>query len=218
MALGRQRDRQSEILVSWSEMPRSPGHAFYHRLQAALVAARFDGFVEGLCAARYAERRGRPSLPPGRSFRLLLVGYFEGIDSEHGLEWRCADSLSLRAFLRLGERERVPDHSWLSRTRSRLPLEVHDAVFTWVLRRLAERGLVKGERIGVDAATMEANAALRAIVRRDSGAGDREMLTRMARESGIETPTADDLIRLDRARKGKKLSNTEWESPTDPDV
>jgi transposase len=218
MALGRQRDRQSEMLVAWSEMPRSPGHAFYDRLQAELIAAGFDGFVEKLCAAHYAARRGRPSLPPGRYFRMLLIGYFEGIDSERGLEWRCADSLSLRDFLRLGERERVPDHSWLSRTRSRLPLEMHDAVFTWVLQRLAERGLVKGERIGVDASTMEANAALRAIVRRGSGEGYREMLTRMARESGIETPKADDLIRLDRARKGKKLSNTEWESPTDPDA
>jgi transposase len=112
----------------------------------------------------------------------------------------------------------VPDHSWLSRTRSRLPLELHDAVFTWVLQRLAEHGLVKGERIGIDASTMEANAALRAIVRRGSGEGYREMLTRMAQESGIETPTADDLIRLDRARKGKKLSNAEWESPADPDA
>lgn len=112
----------------------------------------------------------------------------------------------------------MPDHSWLSRTRSRLPLEMHDAVFTWVLQRLAERGLVKGERIGVDASTMQANAALRAIVRRGSGEGYREMFTRMAKESGVETPAAEDLIRLDRARKGKRLSNTEWESPTDPDA
>jgi transposase len=218
MALGRQRDRQAEMLVAWSEMPRSPGHVFYDRLQVELVAAGFDGFVEGQCAPCYAARRGRPSLPPGRYFRMLLVGYFEGIDSERGLEWRCADSLSLREFLRLGEREPVPDHSWLSRTRARLPLEVHDQVFTWVLRRLAERGLVKGERIGVDASTMEANAALRAIVRRDTGEGYREMLTRMAEASGIETPTAADLARLDRARKGKKLSNAEWESPTDPEA
>ncbi|HEV2653029.1 MAG TPA: transposase [Rhizomicrobium sp.] len=183
-----------------------------------LIEAAFDSFVEGLCAPLYAARRGRPSLPPGRYFRMLLVGYFEGIDSERGLEWRCADSLSLREFLRLSERELAPDHSWLSRTRSRLPLELHDQVFTWVLRRLAEHGLIKGERIGVDASTMEANAALRAIVRRDSGEGYREMLTRMAVESGIETPTADDLIRLDRARKGKKLSNADWESQTDPDA
>src|SRR5688572_2787119 len=218
MALGRQRDRQSEMLVTWAEMPRSPGHVFYDRLQAELVAAGFDGFAEGLCAPHYAAGRGRPSLPPGRYFRMLLVGYFEGIDSERGLEWRCADSLSLREFLRLGDREPAPDHSWLSRTRARLPLEVHDAAFTWVLQRLAERGLIRGERIGVDASTMEANAALRAIVRRETGEGYREMLTRMAQESGIETPTAEDLVRLDRKRTGKRLSNEEWVSRTDPEA
>src|SRR4051812_39059943 len=218
MALGRQGDRQSELLVTWAEMPRSPGHAFYDRLQAELVSAGFDGFVEGQCAPYYAARQGRPSLPPGRYFRMLLVGYFEGIDSERGLEWRCADSLSFREFLRLGDREPVPDHSWLSRTRSRLPLELHDQVFTWVLRRLAEHGLVRGERIGVDSSTMEDNAALRTIVRREGGEAYREMLRRMAAESGIETPTADDLIRLDRSRRGKKLSNADWESPTDPDA
>jgi transposase len=182
-------------------MPRSPGHVFYDKRQAVLIAAGFDAFVETQCAKEYAPRRGRPSLPPGRYFRMLLIGYFEGIDSERGLEWRCTDSLSLREFLRLSEREGVPDHSWLSRTRSRLPLEVHDQVFTWVLERLAEHGLIKGERIGVDASTMEANAALRTIVRRDSGEGYREMLTRMAGESGIETPTAADLVRLDRDRQ-----------------
>jgi len=218
MALGRQRERQADMLVTWAEMPRSPGHAFYDKLQAVLIAADFDGFVETQCASEYAPHRGRPSLPPGRYFRMLLIGYFEGIDSERGLEWRCADSLSLREFLRLGERERVADHSWLSRTRSRLPLEVHDQVFTWVLARLAEHGLIKGERIGVDASTMEANAALRTIVRRDNGETYRDMLTRMAVESGVETPTAQDLIRLDRNRKGKKLSNADWASPADPDA
>jgi transposase len=147
-----------------------------------------------------------------------LVGYFEGIDSERGLEWRCSDSLSLREFLRLGTTERVPDHSWLSKTRSRLPLEVHEAVFAWVLERLAEHGLIRGERIGIDASTMEANAALRAIVRRDTGEGYRSMLERLAKESGIATPTADDLVRLDRKRRGKRLSNADWASPTDPEA
>jgi transposase len=218
MALGRQGERQADLMVGWAELPRSPGHAFYDRLQAVLVGAGFDGFAEKECAAYYAGKRGRPSIPPGRYFRLHLVGYFEGIDSERGLEWRCADSLSLREFLRLGTTEPVPDHSWLSKTRARLPLEVHEAVFAWVLRRLAEHGLVKGERIGVDASTMEANAALRAIVRRADGATYRAMLERLAEESGIATPTAEDLIRLDRKRKGKRLSNAEWASPSDPEA
>jgi transposase len=218
MALGRQRERQADLMVSWAELPRSPGHAFYDRLQAVLDEAGFDGFVEWRCGPYYAAERGRPSLPPGRYFRMHLVGYFEGIDSERGLEWRCADSLSLREFLRLGLREPVPDHSWLSKTRARLPLEVHEAVFAWVLERLAEHGLIRGERIGLDASTMEANAALRAIVRRDTGEGYREMLKRLAAESGIATPTADDLVRLDRKRKGKRLSNAEWISPIDPEA
>ena len=214
-----------------------PGHAFYDRLQAVLVEAGFDGFAEQQCAPVYAARQGRLSLPPGRYFRMHLIGYFEGIDSERGLEWRCADSLSLREFLRLGTTEPVPDHSWLRKTRARLPLEVHETIFAWVLQRLAEHGLIQGDRIGVDASTpprpfgrvpfgvgsmppasMEANAALRSIIRRDSGEGYREMLERLAKESGIETPTADDLVRLDRKRKGKRLSNADWAAPSDPEA
>ena len=147
-----------------------------------------------------------------------MVGYFEGIDSERGIEWRCSDSLSLREFLRLETTDRVPDHSWLSKTRGRLPHEVHETVFGWVLALIARHGLIQGERIGVDASTLEANAALRAIVRRDTGEGYRAMLTRMAQESGIETPTVEDLIRIDRHRTGKRLSNEEWVSATDPDA
>ena len=199
-------------------MPRSPGHVFYDRLQGVLLDAGFDAFAETACKPYYAAKMGAPSIPPGRYFRMHMVGYFEGIDSERGIEWRCADSLSLREFLRLRTTDRVPDHSWLSKTRSRLPAEVHETVFGWVLALIAGHGLVKGERIGVDASTMEANAALRTIVRRDSGETYREMLKRMAAESGIETPSADDLIRLDRARKGKKLSNEDWVSGTDPEA
>jgi transposase len=218
MALGRQGERQTELMVGWAELPRSPGHVFYDRLQTVLLEAEFDRFAEQQCAPFYARKRGRPSLPPGRYFRMHLIGYFEGIDSERGLEWRCADSLSLREFLRLGTTEPVPDHSWLSKTRARLPLEVHEAVFSWVLQRLAEHGLLQGERIGVDASTMEANAALRAIVRRGTGEGYRAMLVRLAQESGIATPTAEDLIRLDRRRQGKRLSNRDWTSPSDPEA
>jgi transposase len=218
MAMGRQGGRQGQMMVLWDELPRSPGHVFYDRLQVVLHEAGFDAFVEVLCQPYYAATMGAPSLPPGRYFRMHLVGYFEGIASERGLEWRCADSLSLRDFLGLELRERVPDHSWLSRTRARLPLEVHEQVFGWVLEQLAERGLVKGARIGVDASTMEANAAMRGIRRRDTGETYREMLARMARESGIETPTSAELKQMDRSRKGKRTSNAEWASPTDPDA
>ena len=155
MAMGQQKDRQGDLMVGWAEMPRSPGHVFYDRLQSVLIEGGFDAFAEASCRPYYAARMGAPSVPPGRYFRMHLVGYFEGIDSERGLEWRCSDSLSLREFLRLGSRERVPDHSWLSKTRARLPHEVHAAVFDWVLALIGEAGLVKGERIGVDASTME---------------------------------------------------------------
>jgi len=213
MAMGHQKDRQGDLMVGWAEMPRSPGHVFYDRLQSVLIEG---GFAEATCKPYYAARMGAPSVPPGRYFRMHLVGYFEGIDSERGLEWRCSDSLSLREFLRLESRDRVPDHSWLSKTRTRLPHEVHAAVFDWVLALIAEAGLVKGDRIGVDASTMEANAALRNITRRDTGEGYREMLEHLAQESGIETPTAEDLARLDRKRK--KLSNQDWVSNSDPEA
>src|SRR5690348_14851238 len=218
MALGRQGERQADLMIGGAELARSPADACYDRLQEVVVGAGVDRVAEGAGAPHSARRRGRPSIPPRRYFRMHLVGYFEGIDSERGLEWRCSDSLSLREFLRLGTTEPGPDHSWLSKTRARLPVEVHEAVFAWVLQRLAEHGLVKGDRIGVDASTMEANAALRAIVRRDSGEGYRAMLKRLAEESGIATPTAEDLIRLDRKRKGKRLSNEDWASPTDPEA
>ena len=218
MAMGRESDRQGDLMVTWAEMPRSPGHVFYDRLQAVLIAGGFDGFVETVCQPYYAPKMGAPSVPPGRYFRMHMVGYFEGICSERGIAWRCSDSMSLRDFLRLENREKVPDHSWLSKTRGRLSHDIHETVFGWVLKLVAEQGLVNGKRIGIDASTMEANAALRTIVRRDDGRTYREMLKQMARESGIETPSADDLVRIDRTRKGKKLSNEEWISRTDPEA
>src|SRR3546814_9365010 len=161
---------------------------------------------------------GAPSLPPGRYFRMLLIGYFEGIDSERGIVWRCSDSLSLREFLRLSSRDKVPDHSWLSKTRSRLPHEVHDQIFGWVLALVAGHDLVKGERIGVDGSTMEANAALRTIVRGDNGEPYREMLVRMPQESAIDPPTTDALVRRDRTPKGKTLSRADGANKADPDA
>jgi transposase len=218
MALGRQEAVQDALLIGWHEMPRAPGHVFYDRLNAVLDEAGFDRAVEALCRPHYAYGVGRPSIPPGRYFRMLFVGYFEGLDSERGIAWRCADSLSLRRFLKLGPDAAVPDHSTLSRTRARLPLEVHDAVFALVLGLLAERGLVKGCRVGIDASTMEANAAMRSIVRREDGAGWQAMLGELARTSGITTPSADQLRQFDRTRQKKRVSNTDWVSPADPEA
>ena len=176
----------------------------------------FDAFVEAQCATFYAPI-GRPSLLPGTYFRLLLIGYFEGIDSERGIAWRTADSLALRGFLGLGLDEPTPEHSTISRTRRLRDLETHRAVFTWILQVLATADLVTGTTIGIDATTLEANAALRSIVRRDSGETYQECLTRLAQASGIETPTRADLARLDRTRP-KKGRNTDWRHPHDPDA
>ncbi len=218
MAMGkRTRDRQPAMWVATTELPTTASHPFYARLNQVLSEHRFDDFAEAQCAEFYAETMGRPGLAPGIYFRLLLVGYFEGLDSERGIAWRAADSLTLRDFLGLTLPEAPPDHSTISRTRRLIDLETHRAVFTWVLERLAECGLVKGKTIGIDATTLEANAALRSIVRRDTGEGYQEFLTQLAQASGIETPTRADLARLDRKRK-KKGSNDDWTSPADPDA
>ena len=196
----------------------APRHAFYDWCNEVLAEAEFDEAVEMLCQGSYKDGVGRPSIPPGRYFRMLFVGQFEGLGSEREIAWRCADSLSLHRFLRLTDGETVPDHSTLSVTRSRLPLEVHHAVFGFLLEIADKHDLVRGKRIGVDASTQEANAALRRLVRRDTGEDYQEMLRRLARESGIETPSAEDLVRFERTRKGKTLSNADWASPTDPEA
>jgi transposase len=198
-------------------LPKSPGHPFYARLNALLDANDFDRFVEKECRRFYASVMGRPSLTPGRYFRLLLLGYFEGIDSERGIAWRATDSLAIRGFLGLGVHDAPPDHSTISRTRRLIDLETHRAVFTWVQERLVEAKLLKGKTIGIDATTLEANAAMRSIVRRDTGESYQAFLTGLAQASGIETPTRDDLARLDRKRK-KKTSNKDWTNPCDPDA
>ena len=203
--------------VATAELPKSPGHPFYTRLNALLDAVDFDGFVEGQCARFYAPVMGRPSLAPGRYFRLLLVGYFEGIGSERGIAWRATDSLAVRSFLRLPVDEPSPDHSTISRTRRAIDLETHRGVFTWVQQRLVEAGLLKGKTIAIDATTLEANAAMRSIVRRDTEQSYQEFLTGLAQASGIETPTREDLARLDRKRK-KTTSNQDWNHPWDPDA
>ncbi len=219
MAMGNctQRRRQEAMWIAHHTLARGPSHPFYERLNQLLEGNHFDDFVEGLCRRFYAEKQGRPSLAPGIYFRLLLIGYFEGIDSERGIAWRAQDSLALRSFLDIALDESPPDHSTLSRTRRLMDVETHREVFAWVLRILAEQGLLKGQTLAIDATTLEANAALRAIVRRDTGEGYQEFLQRLAQASGIKTPTREDLARLDRKR-AHKGSNEEWEHPHDPDA
>lgn len=217
MGRRRARVRQEQLWTPTASLPVSASHPFYERLNRVLDEKSFDEFVEALCAPFYAETMGRPGLAPGIYFRLLMVGYFEGIDSERGIAWRASDSLSIRSFVRIALDENVPDHSTISRTRRLIDVETHQAVFQWVLQVLAERNLLKGNTIGVDATTLEANAALRSIVRRDTGEQYDEFLTRLAKESGIPTPTREQLAKLDRKRK-KKGSNEEWQNPHDPDA
>jgi len=218
MAIGkRKREQQETLWIPTGEIPAPPAHPFYRRLNVILAQNEFDEFVERISAMFYAAKMGRPGLIPGIYFRLLLIGYFEGLDSERGIAWRTADSLALRDFLGLAFTDAPPEHSTISRTRRLIDLETHRAVFTWVLQRIADAGLLKGKTIGIDATTLEANAALRSIVRRDTGDNYQEFLTKLAKESGIETPTREDLARLDRKR-AKKGSNKDWTHPYDPDA
>lgn len=198
-------------------LARGPGHLFYRKLNELLAEAGFDRFVEGLCESYYA-KAGRPGIPPGVYFRMLLVGYFENIETQRGIAWRCGDSMSLREFLGLGMGEPVPDHSSMTVIRRRLPGAVYDEVFRWVLGQLRGKGLLKGRALGVDATTLEANAAMKAIVRRDTGQGWMAYLKDLARAEGIAEPSAEDARRLDRRRKGKKVSNDDWHNPHDPDA
>ena len=218
MAMGKKKRRQQEDLwVATSELPRTAGHPFYERLNGLFNEHGFDDFVEGLCAKFYADKMGRPSLAPGVYFRLLLVGYFEGIGTERGIAWRASDSLGLREFLGLKVSESPSDHSTISRTRRLIDVATHEAVFDWVLKRIGASGLLRGKTIGIDATTLEANAALRSIVRRDSEQGYEEFLMELAKASGIETPRREDLAKLDRQRTGKG-SNRVWKHPHDADA
>jgi transposase len=218
MSMGKREDeRQSDLWLVTSDLAQSPGHPFYERLNAVLREAEFDPRTEALCEPYYVKGKGRPGIPPGVYFRMLLVGYFEGISSERGIAWRCADSLALRAFLGYALDESTPDSSSMCRIRQRLDVEVHEAVFQMVLEILEKRGLLRGKTIGIDATTLEANAALRSIVRRDDGTGYEDFLKKLAKESGVETPTRSDLAKIDRKRP-RKGSNDDWEHPQDPDA
>jgi len=220
MSMGRRKAKQASMWVPHGEIPRAPGHRFYEKLNALVREAEFDRSVEELCAPYFDvdSKPGRRSTPPGVYFRMHLIGYFEGIESERGLEWRCADSMSLREFLGLAITQRVPDHSTLSRMRQRLPLEVHQQAFGLILAIVNQKGLLKGRVLGVDSTYLRADASMKAIVRRDTQESYPDYVKRLAEEAGIDNPTAEDARRLDRKRKGKKTSNADWRSTTDDEA
>jgi transposase len=221
MAMGKRRQRQDALFVMAAGLPKSPGHPFYRKLNELLAEAEFDHWIERRCQRYYAteEKRGQPSIPPGVYFRMLLVGYFEGIDSQRGIAWRCADSLSLRQFLGLPLDEATPDHSTLTNTRNRLPHEVFEEVFQFVLRIAAGKKLLAGKTVGVDSTMLEADAAMKSIVRRDTGEDWKQYVTRLMREDGTieadEEPSDEEIRRYDKKRKNKRVSNEEWMSPND---
>jgi transposase len=217
MSMGRrQTHRQAEMWIATTDLAQAPGHVFYDKLNELLAAADFDPFAEALCRPHYADGVGRGSIPPGVYFRMLFVGYFEGLDSQRAIAWRCSDSLSLRAFLGVALHEATPDHSSLTVIKRRLPLAVHEQVFAFVLRVAQEKKLLRGKTVAVDATTLEANAAMRTIVRKDSGEDWKEYVKGLMAEEGVEDPTDEEVRRFDKKRK-KKASNKEWQSPTDPD-
>ena len=225
MALGHRRtERQQDLWVLGSDIATAPGHPFYAELNRHLAEAEFDRFVEDLCEPCYADGVGRPGIPPGVFFRMLMVGYFEDIESQRGIAWRCADSLSLREFLGYGIDEDTPDHSSLSRIRDRLPFTVYRKVFQFILAILAEEGLINGKTVGIDATTLEANAAMKSIVRKDTGEDWMAYVKRLMAEDedavvGEDGPTDEEARRYDRRRGSKKkVSNEDWESPSDPDA
>jgi transposase len=224
MAMGkRESEQQQDLFIPHDKLPRSPGHVFYCKLNQLLAEGGFDRWIEALCEPHYCRGQGRPSVPPGVYFRMLLVGYFEGINSQRGIAWRCSDSLSLRDFLGIPLGEDSPDHSSLSYIRNRLPHSVHEAMFVWVLALLQKKKLLKGKTVGVDSTTLEADAAMKSIVRKDTGEDWKEYLTRLMKEEGLieegdDPPNDEDLRKFDKSRTDKKVSNDEWMSPTDPDA
>jgi transposase len=217
MVMGKRQSKQPELFIPTADLPVSPGHPFYKKLNQVLAEARFDAFVEELCLPYYVEHTGRPSIPPGTYFRMLFVGYFEGLDSQRGIAWRCSDSRSLQEFLGCLPTEATPDHSSLSNIRGRLPEVVHEEVFAFVLGLAEQRGVLDGKTVGVDSTLLEANAAMKTLQRRDSGDDYKAYLRKLGAEAGLENPTDEELRRFDKKRKGKKMSNEEWQSPIDPE-
>lgn len=217
MSMKRRGATQESLWVPHSAVQEGPGHRFYEKLDEILIDHGFDRHVEDICKPYYADKVGRGSIPPSVYFRMLLVGYYEGIESERGICWRVQDSFSLRRFLGLRLTDSVPHHTSLCRIRQRLDGSVYRDVFRFALKVVAESGLLSGKVVGVDSTYLRADASMKSIVRKDSGQSYADYLVKLAEEAGIENPSQEDARRLDRKRE-KKTSNREWESATDEDA
>jgi transposase len=217
MALGKRKREEQDLWVATSDLPKSPGHPFYKQLNVLLKEAKFDDYAQTLCEPHYAKHVGRPGIPPGVYFRMLFVGYFEGLSSQRAIAWRCSDSRSLQSFLGLPITTATPDHSSLTIIRQRLPGEVHEQIFNKVLQLAQEKKLLKGKSVAVDSTLIEADAAMKSIVRKGTGDDYKDYLKKLAMESGMANPTDEEIRKFDQTRKDKKVSNAEWESQTDPD-
>ncbi len=215
--LGRRLPPPTDLVIALKDLPPPPANPFFERLNTLLDEAGFEPFVEDLCRPYYADGFGRPGVPPGVYFRMLLFGYFEGLSSQRAIAWRCADGRSAQAFLGLPPHQATPDHSSLTKIRQRLPNSVHEQVFVFVLKLAEDQGLLPGKTVGVDSTLLEANAGMKTIVRRDSGDDWKSYLRQLAAEAGIKDPTDEELRRFDRQRPNKQVTNEDWVSPSDPD-
>jgi transposase len=217
MAIGkRKKTKQKPLWIAHSDLVPRSGHPFYTKLNRLLDKDGFDPWLEEECAPFFAEG-GRPSIPPGVYFRMLFLGYLEGFSSERSIAWNCQDRMSLRDFLGYELHEKTPDHSSFTIWRQRLSLEIYGTVFQRILGIVHRHGLIDAYAAGIDSTTLEANASLRRLARKDSGASYREYVKELMREAGEDPDDPEAFIRFDKKRKGKSLSNRDWQSETDPD-
>jgi len=211
---------QKEFWVVADRLAKATPSRFYELLNGTLERMKFAEQVWASCAPDYADatRGGRPGIDPVTYFKMLMIGFFEGIASEREIAARCADSLSLRGFLGYRLDEATPDHSSMSVIRQRLGSACFEEVFGLVLVALRAHGLLKGRHLGRDSSVIEANASLRSLSERNTEEGYWAYVQRLAKEAGLETTDAAELRRFDRKRPGRKTSNEQWQNPHDPDA
>ena len=213
-------ESQQEFWIETRRLPQATASTFYRKLDETLDSIGFAAGVREICLPAYADssRGGRPGIDPAVYFKMLMIGFFENLPSERAIASRCADSLSLRAFLGYGLEEATPDHSSLSVIRGRLGTAIYQVAFELVLQGLRQHGLLKGRNLGIDSSVIEANASLRELVHRNTEEQYWEYVKRLAAEAGIDPTDTKAVRRFDKKREGRKTSNQEWVNPHDRDA